>query len=220
MTVVLPGYALMRMPRDVLSLYEASPIARGNPQLLGQLRAALSTVDIAAYRGISRDPLDAFPDRSPAELRRLERDGVDLQTNARARRLVLEHGIPSDPDLLPTRSMAEEVYAALERPTEYEIVALSRDPAARGAGWFGFDVGYWGGDHFSLVCDTAIAPRWHPPWPEDFEELAEQLRALNEFALFPTRAGAETFRSWYQTKHWAETEMEPGQFCVIAVGPG
>jgi hypothetical protein len=77
---------------------------------------------------------------------------------------------------------------------------------------FGYDVGYWGGDHFLIVCDTVVAPQWHPPDPDDFFEVAERVRGLNEHLLFPNHGDALAFRSYYLSKEWAETEFGPGQF--------
>jgi hypothetical protein len=96
-------------------------------------------------------------------------------------------------------------------------VLLERDYALPQPGVLGYDVGYWSGDHFSLINDTLVAPLWHPPQPEDFQELAAHAHELNNHVLFPSASLAAKFRQWYLTKPWAETEYEPGEFCLIRV---
>jgi hypothetical protein len=31
----------------------------------------------------------------------------------------------------------------------------------------GYDVGYWAGDHYSIIADTIITPTWHGPPEKD-----------------------------------------------------
>jgi hypothetical protein len=38
----------------------------------------------------------------------------------------------------------------------------------------GYDIGYWRGDHYSLISDSFVAPCWHPPAPDAFRTLAKQ----------------------------------------------
>ena len=122
--------------------------------------------------------------------------------------------------MLPACAAAAQVRDLLDHPEDYEIVSVSRDVSASAYASFSFDVGYWGGDHFSLICDVAVAPRWHPPDPSDYAELADRLRGFNADVLFETRAEAQAFLDYYRTKSWAETEFEPGEFCVIELGAG
>ncbi len=123
-----------------------------------------------------------------------------------------------DEDMLPNLTVAQEVYLLLDDPDEYEIVIMSREPLGTDIRSLGFDIGYWGGDHFSLICDSVIMPVWHPPDPTDFNELADKLKGVNEHVLFQTCAEAEKFRSYYMTKRWAESETVPGEFCIIQIG--
>ena len=214
MTVSLCGYALMRTPDSSLRRYEASSFARDNAAELERLRTALPSVDPTQYRGISRDPLELLPHCSPNE--------PDDRALTLMRDLVPVDSVSLDPlvHLLPDRASALKVHQLLDQPSHYEIIFVSRAPAASVDDSFGFDVGYWGGDHFSLICDVAVAPRWHPPDPRDYAELAEQLRVLNAHALFRTRPDARAFTDYYRSKSWAESEFEPGEFAIIEVGAG
>jgi hypothetical protein len=210
----LAGYALLRTPESALHRYEASLFARENVDELARLRASLSSVEPTLYRGISRDPLELLPECVP--------DEPDARALTLMRDLVLVDPASIDPivHLLPDRPAALRVHELLDNPLEYEIAFVSRDPAVSVGDSFGFDIGYWGGDHFSLICDAAIAPRWHPPDPDDYAQLAVQLRALNAHSLFPTREHARAFSAFYQSRSWAESELEPGQFVIIEVGAG
>jgi hypothetical protein len=62
-----------------------------------------------------------------------------------------------------------------------------------------------------------VRPLWHPPQPECFDELARELKMVNESFLFSSAEGAARFRSWYRTQYWAETEFRPDEFCIIQV---
>src|SRR6185295_10537326 len=111
----------------------------------------------------------------------------------------------SDDDILFSLQDAEEVWRLLEKPEDYEIVYVERTHFTSEYDELGYDVGYWGGDHFSLIADAAVMPRWHPPDEDDFLHLAERLRSLNEHALFATPAEAAAFRKYYKSRSWAET---------------
>lgn len=225
MTTFGEVFALVKQPDRVLEEYARSDFAISNRDELARLRACLHRLDPSHYRGISRRPLTAFRDMSPAEIEDLERRGWDFRTNERALRLLRSLAIPSplnDPSeegfLLWTLADAERIRELLDRPGDYEIVRLLRDPMGLPASFLGFDVGYWGSDHFSLICDSAIMPRWHPPDREDYDELAANLDRLNQHALFDTLQDAHEFRLYYMSKAWAETENYEGQFCIIGVG--
>jgi hypothetical protein len=97
------------------------------------------------------------------------------------------------------------------------VVKVLRDAFVDSPAVLGFDVGYWGGDHYSIICDSIVTPTWHPPHPEDFEKLAGAVAALNENLLFRTADEAATFRTRYMEFAWAETEGYPGEFAVIQV---
>ena len=146
-----------------------------------------------------------------------------MKTELPARRRFLELlgcDVPEsdfDQDLLPDYAAAREVFSFLESPTEYEIVQVAREPFFADVDCLGFDIGYWGSDHYSIICDSAVRPHWHPPQPECFEELARELKTVNESFLFPSAEGAARFRSWYRTQYWAETESLADEFCIIQV---
>ncbi len=217
------GYAIVRMPTPLVRAYDESMRTHQAAELFQQLCDTLKPLPRDAYRGVSRFPLMPLPSVDPEILRAFEETGCDVKTEQAARRrfLVLlagnEPASDFDEDLLPNLAAARDVYSFLESPTHYEIVQLAREPFLADVDCLGFDVGYWGGDHYSIICDSAVRPLWHPPQPECFAELARELRTVNGAFLFPGAEGAARFRSWYRTQYWAETETRPDEFCIIQV---
>jgi hypothetical protein len=186
------GFALMRHMNDLLESYEDSSFACENRDLLSKLRNATPYLDPHAYRGISRDPLTPFPSSDP-KIQDLLSSPSD-SSYSKAREYFHRVSIISNPkhaeddsldeDLVESLEEAQKIRLLLENPDEFGIVFLSRIPFDFGLQTLGYDIGYWGGDHYSIICDTAIMPRWHPPSPNGFNEISEMLRPLNEHVLF------------------------------------
>jgi hypothetical protein len=217
------GYAIPRMPAALVQAYDSSMRTHQAWKLFQRLCEALKSLPRSAYRGISRDPLSPLPSSDPEILGAFEDSGGDMHTN-RAARLhfmrVLGDDYPVsdfDDDLLPNFPQAAEVFSLLESPDEYEIVQLVRDTFCTTEDCLGFDIGYWGGDHYSILCDSALTPLWHPPQPDCFDELASKLKMVNEHFLFRSPEDAARFRSYYRTLAWGETESYPDEFCIIQV---
>ncbi len=216
----------MLKPGPLLELYAQSYVAEQYPDLLRELRDAFSMFDVGRYRGISRQPLLPYPTLEQKVIddfeATFEATGVDMKSNAEARKrfcVILgdrPDDLEDDEDFLPSLREAREVLNLTDDPSIWELIHLSRGDA-RGVGTLlGFDVGIWGGDHFSLIADTIVIPRWHPPIPDDFTDLASALSCLNENLLFNSPADAAEFKKFYMSKPWAETEPPDG-FWVVRV---
>jgi hypothetical protein len=218
------GFALMKLPAALHAAYERSPSAQSTREGLNALRAAMSRVNPSAYRGIERCPLCEDPIPEPGwatdAAHRVALDQHDVGARIRMLEIV---GPSAENDgksrcIVPTIEYAKELIGLVDSPAEYEIVRLAK--ALPGSACFettdlGFDVGYWGSDSYSIICDSAIWPMWHGPHGEIFGELAKRLTSLNSHCLFPSYQDAERFRSWYLTQDWAEQEGLPGEFCII-----
>ena len=187
------GYLIVKKPLVSLNRYESSCVAARNRDFLEQIRSAFACFPPEKYRGIARFPLDGCSWDDPSEVEALEESGVDMRSNAL------------------------DIHGLLDQPDSWEIIQVRRDEFQTGPATLGFDIGYWDGDHFSLIADTIVTPMWHPPIPEDFAELIHQLSGLNQHLLFSQPQDAEEFRAYYKSKTWAETEDEEGNFCVIQV---
>jgi hypothetical protein len=209
------AYALLRPASELVAEYEARLSDENRPHYTRLRR--LVRGDPARYRGISRDPLTPFGLGLTAD--------DTVETTARRLYGELVGAKPDDfvYELLPTLVAAREVYRMLTAPNRYELVRLRRSGFSPAASVLGYDIGYWGDDYFSLICDVAVTPTWHPPQPEAFESLALALRSLNQHFLFTSPHATGAYREYYRGQPWAETEMEPDQFCIIevaAVEPG
>ncbi len=221
---------MLRSASVVLEEYEKNRIALENNQLIKQIREAVSFIDPYTYRGISRDPLAPWSSEDEKNLRETPELCKDLQKELSARKKLREltrinkskssycyNGWQYNEKLVSSLDEAKEIYGCLCNPGEYEIVELSREPYSTDFKFLGYDVGYWAGDHFSIICDSVLMPQWHPPSPEDITELANQLHGLNKYILFPSLDEAIDFRRYYTSMPWAEQQMFHDDFCIIQI---
>lgn len=212
------AYALMRDPRELDDIFRTSPFHSRNHAAIEALRSAVPAGLATRYRGIGRFPFTEYPQRGPGwqgEDPRYDDDEV------RARALLVTclgpeaQATPYPRAFLGDRGDAASVRAELSRPDRYELVELcsgSDSPAEI----LGFDIGYWGGGNFSILCDAALWPTWHPVTLEAIPELSRHLAELNQHALFPTVEAANAYTVWYLGQNWAEGP--PEDFILIAVG--
>jgi hypothetical protein len=184
------------------------------------LRSALPEVVPASYRGISRRPVDRWDEDE-------SQSGVELP-NAVARWRIWELYGPDptvywtqppwfDADLLPELDIAREILSLADDGRDRELVHVSRGALTISGTTLGFDVGYWGSGHFSIIADALLMPQWHGCPEKDLESLTPWGCSLNGNMLFPTAALASRYRDWYVYQPWAEEESEPGEFQVIRV---
>ena len=217
------GYAIVQRVEFDLEDYMRLSTTQQHLHHLRALRESAPFLDPSRYRGIGRFWLQPFPSLAPAIIEAFADTGVDMSTEAIARRRFREllgetqFSPDFDDDLMKTETQAREIFSLLDDASRFELLLLRRgefDPSAR---LLGYDIGYWGGDHYSLISDSFVAPSWHPPQPDAFQALAEQLRCLNHSLLFPSPEAARSFRSWYRTQDWAETEGHEDEFEIIQV---
>ena len=218
------GYLIVLKPEISLAVYDASEVAVQNAKPLQKLRKAMASFSPERYRGISREPLMSYwsldSEVAPTPNERTN----DIKSNAKARMRMREIlGEPDedidsqiDEDLLPSAEDARHVLSLVDDPIRWEIIHVSKTDNINALHTLGYDIGYWGGDHFSLIADTIVAPHWHPPALDDLDELAQKLSCLNEHLLFRSGEDAKRFREYYKSKSWAETE-EDNEFCIIRV---
>lgn len=183
---------------------------------LAAVRVAFPDLEPSCYRGISRYPVDRW--------RENETPGDERDALARLRLWELYDTDPTsrwrqppwfDPDLLLNLEAAQEVLSLTDAPSERELLRVARGETIPGPKTIGFDVGYWGSDHFSIIADAMVMPRWHGCPAEQLGSLAVWGQRLNKHLLFPTAAGASEYLAWYVGQPWAETEDPAGQFQII-----
>lgn len=216
------GHIIVMTPAAFIGRYNASGIATENQSHLARLRKATASLDIGSYRGMGRDALEPFPSLDPAAVDAFANTGLDMESNHQARqryRELIGEDQPDDAEeaLMNSADQAQEVHSLLERPEDWELIRLTRgiqDPTPTS---FGFDIGWWAGQPYSLIADTVVAPRWHPPDEEDLDDVLKALGTINRHLLFDTYEDAVTFKGWYTTKPWAESEDAP--FDVVLIEP-
>ncbi len=218
----IDGYLVVLKPELALAKWRVEPERTRSAERVAaysaSLRTALPSVVPSRYRGIQRDAIDRWWEG--------ESSAGDRMTNEQARRRIWELYGPDpclhwteptlfDSDLLPTVEMAREILSLTDAPSDREILRVTRTNVAPTPKTIGFDVGYWGSDHFSLIADAMMMPQWHGCPPEQLGSLEPWARALNDQQLFPTAADAMEYRHWYLGQPWAEEESQPGEFQVI-----
>jgi hypothetical protein len=212
------GFAIMLRNDIVVARYEATVLRPEDRVFYDSLRSVLAPHDPSHYRGFSRTPLEAPATSDAAPLDAL--GGAQLEPRATHRFREILSSLPDEAEtahLLPSFDLALEVYARLDSPDHYEIVHLSRKELSSNQSTLGFDVGYWGGDHFSILADAAVVPTWHPPDPDSFLILRDALGTLNASFLFPSAEAARMYRAFYLTQAWAESEFYSGEFVIVRV---
>ncbi|GEM_PF-1482776 len=221
------GFAVMRRPMALAKAYDSSPVGLANRPFVNQLLALLPHVRPELYRGIGRYPLNADYDYvdpgwqwanrvrpiGEEQARRRLAQILDIEgTNVRE-----EDWLIDGPWLVPDPDRAKELMDLLGNRDAYEVIEVACYPSRTDAASLGFDVGYWASGNFSLICDTAVWPLWHPPSLQALEDLRLHLVHLNDNVLFPNLESALLFREWYRAQPWAEKEDEPDEFEVVEV---
>jgi hypothetical protein len=203
------GYLVVFRPQPAITEWrhqlQSASDADALSTYLAALERALPIVERSRYRGFSRYPIERWWEKEPPG------DGRD----GKARRRIWElYGVDPtlqwsgaslfDSDLLLTQEVAQEVLSLSDAPSERELLHVVRGETALASSTIGFDVGYWGGDHFSIIADAMVMPRWHPCDVELLHRLEPWSRRLNEYLLCPTATAAAEYLEWYVAQPWAE----------------
>ena len=214
------GYLIVLKPDIYLARFESN-LHIVHPEIPEEYRGAFRYFDLKKYRGISREPLEAYL-QNEKDLEDLRRKGIEDDSNKEARTwltaIVPETTLDyCDDSFIANKDDALEIYKMLDNPADWEIIHIRRNQFERNPNTLGFDIGYWGGDHFSLIADTIVTPMWHPVHPKDRGEVAEKLSILNKNLLFDNPLQASQFKEYCKSKEWSETEGIGAEFCIIQV---
>ena len=222
------GYMLVRKMRSLFADYEKT-VAASNSDCYQEIRRAMHFVDPLSYCGIGRWPLRPWTGNvedakisgeivNPSLSEVLARqEFLEINGEDREEWDMWPEAWDYNKELIRTLDETIRIFKCLQNPADFEVIKVSRTQHDSEHHVLGYDVGYWGGDHFSLISDTVIMPQWHPPVSNRLEAVAEQMHALNEFALFLRPEEASTYLEFYRSEAWGESEDYSGQFCVIQV---
>ena len=205
------GYLILEKPEEVLRKYEERISIQNYIEEYRKFRNTFSDFNPNEYLGVSRNPLFAVSQNLQSEYKEIqEPDAQDYLS-------VLEEQNLSSDDLIFDYNEAIKTYTKIVNKNRYDIIQDRKDTFEDNNNILGFDIGYWNGDHFSLIADTIVIPTWHGPLEDDYNELKNKLKVLNKNLLFKTFKEAEDFKKYYKSKSWAETEDIEGEFCIIQV---
>jgi hypothetical protein len=179
--------------------------------LLIELRIAFPSINPNTYRGIYREPLeggtaeqvDLYPGwGGPTRQARLKMAEVLAYKKESS-----EWNDYLDDEITFLRiEDARRVYDLLGNPNDHEIIMVRRHEYTFTPATLGFDIGYWGGDHYSIICDTFIRPQWHSAPEQEFHNLAPFASKLNRNVLFDDFEGAQEILTYYRTTNWGEPD--------------
>jgi hypothetical protein len=189
---------LVRKCENLVVAHEADFFRKGGQEYLRSLWSALDFINPKDYRGIAREPLEPWSLTDERLLREKADTLKDIHQDETARRRFLalnredreewitryRDGWNYNTALIQELNVAQELQRLVDTPEDFEIIEVARSTFGTKFDFLGFDIGYWGSDHFSLICDSVVMPRWHPPEPELFEELGKHLYCLNNHLLF------------------------------------
>ena len=209
--MVNSGYLIVLKPSIVIGKFEEGIRERGFAEEYKKFREVFSKFKISQYYGISRNPLMGIPEKISSEY------SIIPEPEAQFFMWVLEENGLCQDDLIFSYEDMVRTFNKIKNINDYDVIFIRKVSFENNDNLMGFDIGYWGGDHFSIIADTIITPTWHGPLEEDYLELAERLKLLNENLLFGTSKEAEKFKQYYKSKTWAETELYEGEFYVIQV---
>ncbi len=216
---LLRGYAIIHRPDKYALAHLFDDLRNPTPEqaaYIAKFSSTFSFLESRSYRGTSRIIIEGW---DPSQNN--PTDPVwELDARFELRRIVpnLEGHTWDEPWLLQNLDAAKAVFAKLRKPSNYEVVYLSKEPefAASNSSTLGYDIGYWNGsDPFSLIGDCIALTRWHTPPPDALEEVGRRLQCLNQNVLFSTSEEANDFREYYLTQPWAEVQGYPGEFAII-----
>ena len=197
------GFLIVHDATPMVAAFDAAQIAAGLRGPLRDLRNELRFIDPTKYRGMSRAPLEPY--LGPIIERHRRERGEDV-SNLNARKRFAELVGADNGPLIPDLETSHELLSRLDKPDLWEIIGIAQGALDPTSNTLGFDLGWWGGEFYSLIADCAVAPAWHGPPLERLHEVAQHLSSLNEHVLFRGAADALEFLSYYEGQVWAETD--------------
>jgi hypothetical protein len=158
------------------------------------------------YRGIDREPLWPFSDKDVENLG--DTVAPRIEDSAQRRLAALDEDGFVRQDFLSRLIDAEEVLQLVTDKASHELIWARNVEAALTAptGWItlGYEPTWFGGDHFSPLCDCFFFPRWHGPDTGGIL-FKEHFESLNVNGLFETGEQARDYVTRYELQDWTET---------------
>ncbi len=207
------GYIIIENTDEYLRKYHQHPNIKKHDSQIKRLRNTFNLLNHEKYKSIGKTILDSFPYFS---LQDTEQDIFELvddpsiYEDLEARKKLSQIKFAdSDFNNYETEFFfknfhdAINTYDLIENKDNYEIVLIDwTNNSIPNNFTLGFDVGWLTG--YSILCDTCIAPMWHPPVFDDIGDILEFVKRLNDNCLFNNYKDAIEFKKLYEKKEWGE----------------
>jgi hypothetical protein len=158
------------------------------------------------YRGVHRDPLLSVPEHLSSEFSLVEPE-------AQFRLEVLESKGEAHDSYIAGLEAAASVRRLLNKPELWELISVTVVTGTSGLSPvgdpLGYDVAYYGGDHYSALANSMFFPSW---WGTDEEGklYLEFYELLNAHGLFERPEDARHFLEFY-----LKTTSDTGEYLEI-----
>jgi len=209
------AYLIVKIQTEVVKFYTElhKYDINGFHEYYKKLRNAFGNINVNNYRGLSRQSLSPIPKELKENYKNIEEPQAQFLMNE-----IIENSCAilhdDDIDMIINFQDCINVYNKLENKSIYEIIRTSIDDTSKSENFLGFDIGYWGGDNFSIISDSILLPMWHGAQTESYQDLSKFVSLLNDKLLFSNYYDATTFRNYYLSQEWAEKEINDGQICI------
>jgi hypothetical protein len=211
------AYLIVEKQKEIVKVFEKYHEAdlNGFLEYYKELRHIFKTDIIAEnYHGISRNALFALDSENET--------AKEYLAQSYLRKCITENYEKNKYPytLIESESICREVFARIENKEKYQIIKIAKVDehySSNEEGFLGFDVGYWGGDNFSIISDSMVLPHWHGAPSIELPNLLKYSEKLNRNVLFENYNDANLYRNYYLAQDWAEQEMEIGEICIQSV---
>ncbi len=207
------GCIIIERTDEYLRKYFQHPDIKKFDSQIQRLRIAFDFLNYEKYQGIGKTIFDSMPYFSLQDTDKEINELVDNPSdydNLEARRNIA-HIEFADSDFNDSEnefyfkkpSDVKHTYELIENKNRYEILSIDwGNNKISNDSTLGFDIGWLTG--YSIICDTCIAPMWHPPDFDDMKDILEFCKRLNTNCLFDNYKDALDFKELYDKKDWGE----------------
>ena len=166
------------------------------------LRKYFFDIDPNNYKGISRNVLYSVPKKIKELFDDIPEPDAQYFMDE-----ILEKYENDEVDLIYNLQDCLAVYNKINGKQNYEIIMSIKDENNKSfEDFLGYDIGYFGGDNFSIISDSILLPMWHGAPENAYPELKPYLKLLNKNLLFNKLDEAREFKEYYLGQKWAEKD--------------
>jgi hypothetical protein len=155
------GFLILQKPEITIKNYELHLPKNVLANEYKVFRISFPNINPNNYLGISRNPLLPVPEELRSEFHNI------IEPDAQFFMDTLREKEEYNPELILEFDNVVKVFEKIINKKEFEIIMVRRYFYESNDNILGYDVGYWAGDHYSIIADTIITPTWHGPPEKD-----------------------------------------------------